>query len=287
MYQYDSVTAYTCYHRLMGRAGVVLLLLLMAAPAVYAADGADLLAEARQLYNQHLFDAALIAADQAHLTPAVADLADLIAARAYLERFRESAASADLVGARDRLRRLNPERFDSMERTEFIVGLGEALYFEGSYGPAADVFETVVDNATALPADSRERVLDWWAIAVDRDAWPRPEFARGSAYQRIRTRMRDELTSRPGSATAVYWLAAAARADGDLQTAWDAVEAGWVRASLAADGGEALRADLDRLMVAAIVPERARTLGQQVESLKLEWEKFKERWGTGGEAPEQ
>jgi len=262
----------------MGRAGVMSLLLLMAAPAICAADGPDLLAEARQLYNRHQFDAALIAADQAHLTPAVADLADLIAARAYLERFRESAASADLVSARERLRRLNPQRFDSMERTEFIVGLGEALFFEGSYGPAADVFETVVDSAALLPEDSRERVLDWWAIAVDRDAWPRPEFARGSAYLRIRTRMRDELTSRPGSATAVYWLAAAARADGDLQTAWDAAEAGWVRASLTVDGGEGLRADLDRLMLTAIVPERARMLGQPVENLRLDWEKFKERW---------
>jgi len=278
MYQHDSLTAYTCYHRLMGRAGVMSLLLLMAAPAICAADGPDLLAEARQLYNRHQFDAALIAADQAHLTPAVADLADLIAARAYLERFRESAASADLVSARERLRRLNPQRFDSMERTEFIVGLGEALFFEGSYGPAADVFETVVDSAALLPEDSRERVLDWWAIAVDRDAWPRPEFARGSAYLRIRTRMRDELTSRPGSATAVYWLAAAARADGDLQTAWDAAEAGWVRASLTVDGGEGLRADLDRLMLTAIVPERARMLGQPVENLRLDWEKFKERW---------
>jgi hypothetical protein len=264
----------------MSRAGLALLFLITVTPAVYAADGPDLIAEARQLYNQRLFDAALIAADQARLTPALADRADLIAARAYLERFRESAASADLTSARERLRRVNPQRFDSPERTEFIVGLGEALYFEGSYGASADVFETVVDNGSDLPADSRERVLDWWAIAVDRDAWLRPDFARDSAYQRIRTRMRAELTSRPASATAVYWLAAAARAEGDLQAAWDAVEAGWVRASLATDRGAALRGDLDRLMLAAIVPERARMLGQPVDSLKVEWEKFKERWGT-------
>jgi hypothetical protein len=264
----------------MGRAGLALSCLLIAAPAVYGADGADLLAEARQLYNQHQFDAALIAADQAHLTPAVADLADLIAARAYLERFRTSAASADLTGARERLRRLNPQRFDPLERTEFIVGLGEALYLEGSYGAAADVFETVIDNGAASPADSRERVLDWWASAVDRDAWLRPDFARESSYQRIRTRMRDELSSRPASSTAVYWLAAAARAQGDLQAAWDAVEAGWLRASLAIDGGAGLRADLDRLMLAAVVPERARTLGQPADTLKLEWEEFKERWGS-------
>jgi len=264
----------------MGCARLALLFLLLTSPAAYAADGPELVAQARQLYNQRLFDAVLIAADEASLIPATADLANLIGARAYLERFRESAASADLTGARERLRRVNPQRFNPMERTEFIVGLGEALYFEGSYGAAADVFETVVDNSAPLPDDSRERVLDWWAIAVDRDAWPRPYFARGSSYQRIRTRMRDELISHPGSATAVYWLAAAARADGDLQTAWDAAESGWVRASLTTDRGVALRADLDRLMVTAIVPERARMLGQPEDTLKLDWEMFKERWGN-------
>ena len=169
----------------MGRAGLALFFLI-ASPAVHAADKPDPLAEARQLYNQRQFDAALTAAERARLTPAVADRADLIAARAYLERFRESAASDDLTNARDRLRRVDPQRFDALERTEFIVGLGEALYFDGSYGAAADVFETVVDNGAALPADSRDRVLDWWAIAVDRDAWLRPEPGRESAYQRIR-----------------------------------------------------------------------------------------------------
>ena len=92
--------------------------------------------------------------------------------------------------------------------------------------------------------------------------------------------MRDELTAVPGSAAAAYWLAAAARAQGDLQAAWDAVEAGWVRASLAADRGAALRADLDRLMLVAIVPERARALAQPEDTLRLDWENFKERWGN-------
>jgi hypothetical protein len=269
-----------CYHRFMGRAGLVVCFFLMTSPAASAADRLDPLSEARQLYNQRRFDAALTAAERARLIPAVADRADLIAARAYLERFRESAASDDLTNARDRLRRIDPRRFDLLERTEFIVGLGEALYFEESYGAAADVFETVLDNGNGLPADSRDRVLDWWAIAVDRDAWLRLETARQSAYQRIRARMRDELTTRPGSSTAAYWLAAAARSQGDLQAAWDAVEAGWVRASLAADRGAALRGDLDRLMLVAIVPERARLLGQPADTLKLEWEKFKERWGN-------
>ena len=278
MYQRDSCRSPACYHRAVRRAGSLLFALLIASPAVYAADKPDPLAEARQLYNQRLYDAALTAAERARLTPAAADRADLIAARAYLERFRGNAASDDLTKARERLRRIDPRRFDALERTEFIVGLGEALYFEESYGAAADVFETVLDNASALPPESRDRVLDWWAIAVDRDTWLRPELARESAYQRIRARMRDELTTHPGSSTAAYWLAAAARSQGDLQSAWDAVEAGWVRASLATDRGAALRADLDRLMLVAIIPERARLLAQPADALKLEWERFKERW---------
>ena len=69
-------------------------------------------------------------------------------------------------------------------------------------------------------------------------------------------------------------------AQGDLQAAWDAAEAGWVRASLATDRGAALRADLDRLMLVAIVPERARALAQPADTLRLDWERFKERWGN-------
>jgi hypothetical protein len=269
-----------CYHPFMDRARFAVLLVLLASSSAYAADKPDPLSEARQLYNQRRFDAAVTAAERARITPAVADRADLIAARAYLELFREGAGPDDLTNARERLRRVDPQRFDPLEQTEFIVGLGEALYFEGAYGSAADLFETVVDNGTALPAESRDRVLDWWAIAIDRDAWLRSEPARESAYQRIRSRMRDELTSRPGSSTAVYWMAAAARSQGDLQSAWDAVEAGWVRASLSVDRGMALRADLDRLMLVAIIPERARILGQPDENLKLDWDKFKERWGN-------
>jgi hypothetical protein len=33
-------------------------------------------------------------------------------------------------------------------------------------------------------------------------------------------------------------------------------------------------------MLVAIIPERARMLGQPAENLKLDWEKFKERWGS-------
>jgi len=263
------------------RSSVVARLLVIAAlagatPTAMAAD--DPLAKARQLYNQRDFVAAVSAAEQARLIPARADSADLIAARAYLERFRDSGASDDLTNARDRLRRLNPDRFIPRERAEYIIGLGEALYFDGAYGAAANVFDTVLHSPELMSGPAREQVLDWWATSLDRDARPRPEMDRQAVYQRMRTRLEEELAVHPGSSAASYWLAATARAQGDLQGAWDAAQAGWVRAPLASDKGAALRADLDRLVQRVIIPERARLTAQPPDQLHSDWEKFKARW---------
>ena len=243
---------------------------------LFAAD--DPLARARTLYNQGQFDNAITAAEQARLTPARADAADLVAARAYLERFRASAVPADLVNARDRLRRLDPQRFAAQERTEYAVGVGETLFFDAAYGAAANVFDPVLQSRDLLTGDARERVLDWWASSLDREVKPRLEADRQGVYQRIRVRMAEELATHPGSAVASYWLAAAPRAQGDLQSAWDAALAGWVRAPLTADHGAALRADLDRLVLRAIVPDRAKGSAQTAETLRTQWEQFKERW---------
>jgi hypothetical protein len=262
----------------MRRFGSTIGLLVAFSALAAAREERDPLARARLLYNQRQFDAALAAAEQARQTPARSNSADLIAARAYLERYRESADAADLTAARERLRRLDAQRLGAHERIEFIVGLGETLYFEGSFGAAADVFDSALAGPGLLTPDERERVLDWWASALDRDAQPRTEFERQAVYQRIRDRMKGELGTAPTSAAACYWISMAARGQGDLQGAWEAVLAGWVRAPMASDGGAALRADLDRLVLTALVPERARTLGQPPEALRQEWEQFKERW---------
>ena len=70
---------------------------------------------------------------------------------------------------------------------------------------------------------------------------------------------------------------------GDLERAWHAAAAAWVGALLSRDRGAALRADLDRLVVQAIIPERAARL--QVRDSKpaaagmlAEWEAFKSSW---------
>jgi hypothetical protein len=269
-------------HRLIPRLiAIAALSTMTVAPAAAAQAEDPSLARARQFYNQRQFDAALQAADQARRTPALADAADLVAARAYLERFRIGAAPDDLNGARVRLRRLDPRRFPARERTEFIVGLGETLYFDEAYGAASSVFETILigdDPLTPLDDVARGRVVDWWATAIDRDARPRPDADRRAVYQRIRARMIEELASHPASGAAAYWLVAAARAEGDLQAAWEAAQAGWARASLAADGGVVLRADLDQIMQRAVVPERAKALAVPPQTLQAQWDQFKERW---------
>jgi len=246
-------------------------------------DGADdPLAKARLLYNQHQYEAAVNAAEQARLASARTDSADLIAARAYLERFRASAASDDLTNARERFRRLDPQRFDPSERVEYIVGLAEALYLDGAYGAAATMFDSILLGQDLLTGTARDRVLDWWADTIDRDARVRSATGAGldraAVYQRIRSRMEDELAAHPGNPSAAYWLAAAARSQGDVQGAWNAAEAAWTRSPLGSDHGAALRADLDRLMTRGIIPERAKALSQPAAAFVAEWEQFKERW---------
>src|SRR5207249_3622857 len=103
-------------------------------------------------------------------------------------------------------------------------------------------------RAATMTPDERERALDWWATALDRDARPRTDVDRQAVYRRIRDRMLADLSGTPTSAAAVYWLSAAAHGQGDLQGAWNAAQAGWVRAALAADRGVRLRADLERLV---------------------------------------
>jgi hypothetical protein len=263
----------------MGRAGLTALFLVWSWAGVRAQEPADLLTQARVLYNEGRFEAAVDAAERARVTPALVDRADLIAARAFLERYRETVAIKDLTSARDRLRRINPQSFDARERAEFIVGLGETLYFDGSFGAAADLLQLVLEGGSStLDPEARERVLDWWAIAVDREAWTKSFAEQQVFYERIRDRMRGELNVRPESPTAGYWAASAARSQGDINGAWDAAEAGWVRAVLAKDRGAQLRAALDQIMLLAIVPERARALGQSEEELRLMWEQFKELW---------
>jgi hypothetical protein len=262
------------------RSGVVAsaaVLLCLAGSTARAADEKDALARARHLYNDRRFDEAMVVADEGR-NAQTADSVDLVVARAYLERFRESDELDHLALARERLRRIDPARLNGSEQLEFLVGLGEELYLEGFAGAAADLFDTVFDTTAWMSAASRERVLDWWASALDHEARPRSDIDRQPIYQRIRDRMRGELGRKPTSTVASYWLSAAAAGQGDHQTAWDSAMAGWVRASLADDRGTALRNELDHLVMRQIVPQRARALAQPPDAVQQQWDEFKERW---------
>jgi hypothetical protein len=244
---------------------------------------ADQISEARRLYNAGQYDAAEKTVRDALSAPATADAARLVLGRIQLERFRQSADPADLDAARDSLRSLDPRSLEASDRVELTIGLGEALYFDDLFGSAAELFESVLDWSVHLGATPHARVLDWWATALDRQAQLRPADERPAIYKKVLERMRAELNDDPALAPASYWLVAAARGSGDLERAWQSAIAGWLRAPLGDDRGAALRADLDRLVTQAIIPERASRLGMRDSKeaqagMQREWGAIKDRW---------
>lgn len=246
------------------------------------AQRADL-AKARSLYNSRQFDAAIEAAGVAQKTPATAEAATVVLALSYLERYRERANPADLGAARLALGTVRVSNLDARDNVDFLMGLGEALFFEDDYGAAATLFESGIDVALAQGAETGEAMLEWWGSAVERHADALDRDARVTAFKRLRDRMTAELARRPGSAAAAYFLVVSIRGTGAPVDAWDAAIAGWVRARLAGARSATLRADLDKLVLGGIIPDRVRAMAAdkraQAESdLRAEWTVVKERW---------
>jgi hypothetical protein len=275
---------HTQVHALQRVSGRVLAvgLLTVLLPASAGAQGA--LDFPRQLYNQGRFDQAITAASRLRSTTLV-DGANLVLGRSYLERFRKTADPADLVAARESLNVVNPGHLPTTDRIDYLVGLGEALFLEESYGPAAELFLTAIDHRQEIGPRAFERVLDWWATSLDRQVQAGMADDRDEVYTAILDRTRRELGQTPGSASASYWLVVAYRSLGDLTNAWDAAVAGWVRAPLSEDQGRNLRADLDQLVLQAILPERVRLIasGDQdreraAASLRAAWDAVKKDW---------
>ena len=264
-------------------AGIRAAVLLFAASSVAAAPKPDPLAAARRFYNERRYDQAVEAAKQAANTPATAASARLIMGRARLERYRQAQVAGELDGARADFHAADPHALDPRERIELQVGLGELLYLEDRFGAAAELLDPVVESSATLAPDAHERALDWWATALDRQSQSLPSAERAPGYARITARMEQELRRDPASAPASYWLAASARASGDLDRAWAAASAGWIRATLGRDKGVALRGDLDKLVLQGILPDRAaktpaRDRRQALASMTAEWEAFKKIW---------
>jgi hypothetical protein len=253
-----------------------LALLAAAVLSTEAASPKDVLLRARQLYNLQQFDAAIMAAGQARQAPDVADAATLVGARARLERFRRGGDQSDFE--------IDPARLSARDRVELNVGLGVSLYLDERAGAAAEQFELGLAQIDALGPGARDSILDWWASALDRAAQPVRASERRRIYGRILQRMEEELRRDSGSTVASYWLAASARGGGDLERAWNAAVAGWVRVPGATNWGGAFRADLDRLVTEAIIPERARRIApegqlqQTIDAMSADWGALKEKW---------
>ncbi len=248
-----------------------------------AAGSRDALIRARQLYNSAQYDAAIDAARLAAAAPQGADAAQLVLARAYLERFRQDGDDADRDAAREALKQLRPAQLSVDDRVELTIALGESLYFDGMPGASAEQFELALAHVDRRQPARRERLLDWWATALDREAQSAADGAARSLQARIVRRMEDELRSDAGATVASYWLAAAARGSGDIERAWDAAIAGWVRVSQLGPRGAAARTQLDALVTQAIIPDRARAISPAspdtvAATMRSQWDALKKAW---------
>jgi hypothetical protein len=273
------------FRKLAAAAFSTIVLTAPAAAQQGAAVVADPLAPARTHYNEGRFEDAIQAAQAVEAT--VGSPATLIIGRAGLERFRTTADQAQLAAARTALSQVDSLQLSPRDRLDLVVGLGEALFFDEHYHAAADLFESILEDVAALGPGPRDQLLDWWATAVDRHVRGLAPDKRAEAFDRLVTRMEDELRRDPTSAAAAYWVAAASFARGNVDRAWDAAVAGWVRGILSVDRGMTLRPDLDRLVRDAIIPERLRRLqaaasngeAQATEaSMLAEWTLVKEQW---------
>jgi len=248
-----------------------------------AASPRDRLSRARELYNQGKYDAAIDEAAAVVRTPDLCDGAELVVARASLERFRATHEASDRQAAGDALKQVRASALSDDDRVELLIAMGEWLYFDGQPGAAAEQFELALARGDRKRPERHERLLDWWATALDRESQSASEPVARMLQARIVRRMEDELRDDSGATAASYWLAAAARGSGDIQRAWDAAIAGWVRLSALGAKAAGVRADLDELVAKAIIPDRARILSPSspetaAAAMRMQWTALKRAW---------
>lgn len=263
---------------------MLLIVLILTAPSPLIAAEHPSLAQARVLYNAGDYEGAIAAAGVARADAAAADAAALVAGRAHLERFRVGPGDpADLVAARDALSAARIAALLPRDQVDLLVGLGQALFLTNTFGAAAELFDSALARSGMLPYRDRMLLLDWWATAIDRAAQGLPSERRTAALSRVVSRMEDELVADPGQPAANYWLAVAARGTGDVERAWHAAVAAWVRAPLRPGGATTLREDLDRFMTTVLIPERARMHPAREQTaaladLRSQWDAVKGQW---------
>lgn len=242
------------------------------------------LVRAHDFYNKQQYDLAIQSAAEARKVPAQADAAVIVLARAHIERYRQGMDAADLDAARSALVPIDHARLAGRDRLDWTIATGQLLYFDRRFGTAAEFFETAFGQVDLLEAGARDRLVEWWATALDQQAQLGPHAERQAIYRRILTRAEDELRRDDRSTVGGYWLAAAAVGVDDLDRAWAAAEAAWLRSSSTVPAGVMLRGDLDRLIASVIIPERARNLSpanpqQAIALLQQQWAEMKDRYG--------
>lgn len=258
------------------------LVLTSLAQAVSAAEP-PALAKARTLYNAANYEGAIDAAAVARRQAAFADAAALVIGRSHLERYRQNADAKDLVAAREAFVTIKASALTPRDQVDLIIGMGQLVYLGEIFGAAANLFHTALTRSALLGGRDKQMLLDWWATAMDRDAQTRPADRRRIVFEQIATRMEEELRQDPGSAVANYWQAVALRGMGDVEGAWSAAIAAWIRSTLTPETTSELRADLDRLVSQALIPERSRVMAvrdpqEAVTALRAEWDLVKQQW---------
>jgi len=241
---------------------------------------------AREAYNDGRFDAAIEAAERAMAQPDLANTAAVVLARARLERYRgATGVHADIEAAREALKSVEADALEPRDHVEYLIALGESLYFSDppQFAGAAEFFEIAHARAATAEPGVRDAVFEWWAGALDRLAQFGAESDRVSVYRRLLEGAERERVHDDGSAVAWYWLAVASRGAGDIERAWGAAVAAWIRSADLGESGVRLRADLDRLVTQVILPERAMRLSPDdarsaLPVLESQWTEIKQRW---------
>ena len=248
----------------------------------------DALWRAREAYNDARYAEAIASATDALKQPALANGAALVLGRAYLERYHQTLAQADLEEGRKALQSVVPDKLSPRDRVEFQVGLGVSLYHDncnGCFSAAAEMFAVALGSAEG--AGDRDRVFEWWAGALEQLAQQiASENDRVAVYRRILDASAAEVAKHDKAVSASYWLVVGAAGAKDLDRAWGAAIAAWIRARGLGARGETLRADLDRFVQQALLPERAKAASPddaqgQLPALVAQWEEIKKKYPSG------
>ena len=174
-------------------------------PAMAAAQSD--LERARTLYNAGMFDESIAAATVAKKKPAAAPSATLIAARARLELFRQSARSPG-PGCRARGSCFTESTHSGAAGNHRVADWPRhrAVPRRSAGTRRCDVHDRVAEPRAGCRLAEFDKLLEWWASTLSRVAESLSGLARKDAYAAMLAAVRGELERDPLSRPATYWL---------------------------------------------------------------------------------